>query len=97
MLLKGMFKPNINVLKLYSPYIEARYRSDILQLLISIIGMILFQMAQILPTDETFLLLFQLDHPLDSSVDFMRVSLQNNALLLNLNKFNTKGQPIQRI
>ena len=31
------------------------------------------QMAQILPTDENFLVLFQLDHPLESSVDFMKV------------------------
>ncbi|XP_067930116.1 calbindin-32-like [Watersipora subatra] len=31
------------------------------------------EMAQVLPTDENFLVLFQLDHPLDSSVDFMKV------------------------
>ncbi|ELU17744.1 hypothetical protein CAPTEDRAFT_189720 [Capitella teleta] len=31
------------------------------------------ELAQILPTEETFLLLFRRDNPLDSSVEFMRV------------------------
>jgi len=31
------------------------------------------EMAQILPTDENFLVLFQLDHPVESSVDFMKI------------------------
>lgn len=33
----------------------------------------LFQLAQILPTEETFLLLFRRDNPLESSVEFMKV------------------------
>jgi hypothetical protein len=32
-----------------------------------------FQLAQILPTEETFLLLFRRDNPLESSVEFMKV------------------------
>lgn len=31
-------------------------------------------MAKILPTEENFILLFHRDNPLDSSVEFMRVS-----------------------
>ncbi|VDQ09638.1 unnamed protein product [Trichobilharzia regenti] len=34
----------------------------------------LTEMAKILPTEENFLLLFHRDNPLDSSVEFMRVS-----------------------
>lgn len=32
-----------------------------------------FQLAEILPTEENFLLLFRKDNPLESSVDFMKV------------------------
>ena len=32
-----------------------------------------FQLAQLLPMEETFLLLFRFDNPLDSSVEFMKV------------------------
>ena len=35
--------------------------------------LICFQLAEILPTEENFLLLFRKNHPLDSSVDFMRI------------------------
>ena len=31
------------------------------------------EMAQLLPMEENFLLLFRFDHPLDSSVEFMKV------------------------
>ena len=33
------------------------------------------QLAQLLPMEETFLLLFRFDNPLDSSVEFMKVSV----------------------
>ena len=33
-----------------------------------------FQLAQLLPMEENFLLLFRFDNPLDSSVEFMKVS-----------------------
>ena len=32
------------------------------------------QLAQLLPMEENFLLLFRLDNPLESSVEFMKVS-----------------------
>lgn len=32
------------------------------------------QLAQLLPMEENFLLLFRFDNPLDSSVEFMKVS-----------------------
>ena len=34
-----------------------------------------FQLAQILPTEENFLLLFRRENPLESSVEFMRVNM----------------------
>lgn len=34
-----------------------------------------FQLAQLLPMEENFLLLFRFDNPLESSVEFMKVSL----------------------
>ena len=37
------------------------------------------QLAQILPMEETFLLLFRFDNPLDSSVEFMKVSEKYNT------------------
>jgi hypothetical protein len=33
-----------------------------------------FQLAQLLPMEENFLLLFRFDNPLESSVEFMKVS-----------------------
>jgi hypothetical protein len=35
------------------------------------------QLAQLLPMEENFLLLFRFDNPLESSVEFMKVSLIN--------------------
>jgi hypothetical protein len=35
----------------------------------------LLQLAQLLPMEENFLLLFRFDNPLESSVEFMKVSL----------------------
>jgi len=32
-----------------------------------------FQLAQLLPMEENFLLLFRFDNPLESSVEFMKV------------------------
>jgi hypothetical protein len=37
--------------------------------------LVLFQLAQLLPMEENFLLLFRFDNPLESSVEFMKVSL----------------------
>ena len=37
------------------------------------LGILFFQLAQLLPMEETFLLLFRFDNPLDSSVEFMKV------------------------
>jgi len=34
----------------------------------------MLQLAQLLPMEENFLLLFRFDNPLDSSVEFMKVS-----------------------
>ena len=34
----------------------------------------LFQLAQLLPMEENFLLLFRFDNPLESSVEFMKVA-----------------------
>lgn len=45
-----------------------------------------FQMAQILPTDENFLVLFHRDNPLESSVEFMRV---RQGVARNKIRFNT--------
>jgi len=36
------------------------------------------ELAQLLPMEENFLLLFRFDNPLDSSVEFMKVRLTNN-------------------
>ena len=33
-----------------------------------------FQLAQLLPMEENFLLLFRFDNPLESSVEFMKVT-----------------------
>lgn len=41
---------------------------------VSLIAFILSQLAQLLPMEENFLLLFRFDNPLDSSVEFMKVS-----------------------
>ena len=38
-------------------------------------NLFLLQLAQLLPMEETFLLLFRFDNPLDSSVEFMKVSV----------------------
>ena len=38
----------------------------------------LFQLAQLLPLEESFLLLFRFDNPLESSVEFMKVSLHSS-------------------
>lgn len=35
----------------------------------------IFQLAQILPMEENFLLLFRHEHPLESSVEFMKVGV----------------------
>jgi hypothetical protein len=36
----------------------------------------LFKLAQLLPMEENFLLLFRFDNPLESSVEFMKVNIQ---------------------
>ena len=42
------------------------------------------EMAQLLPMEENFLLLFRFDNPLDSSVEFMKV---HSAHTKNINIF----------
>ncbi len=51
------------------------------------------QLAQILPTDENFLLLFRRENPLESSVEFMRVSVCLQQLSIC---FRCKNQTNQR-
>ena len=43
------------------------------------------ELAQLLPLEESFLLLFRFDNPLDSSVEFMKVITANNNPSLNHN------------
>ena len=59
----------------------------------------LLQLAQILPTEENFLLLFRRHNPLESSVEFMRVSISIDRKsphlwrhLLTLAYFSTRKQ-----
>ena len=41
-----------------------------------------FQLAQLLPMEENFLLLFRFDNPLESSVEFMKVRARTYLQLL---------------
>jgi hypothetical protein len=43
----------------------------------------LLQLAQLLPMEENFLLLFRFDNPLESSVEFMKVSWNGNEFSLH--------------
>ena len=46
------------------------------------------EMAQLLPMEENFLLLFRFDNPLESSVEFMKVQTTNTNINLLSQKFN---------
>ena len=41
------------------------------------------EMAQLLPMEENFLLLFRFDNPLESSVEFMKVQKSEDLFILN--------------
>ena len=40
------------------------------------------KLAQMLPMEENFLMLFRINHPLDSSVEFMKVSKKNRCVVM---------------
>lgn len=48
-----------------------------LLVLLKILTSFMFQLAQLLPMEENFLLLFRFDNPLESSVEFMKVNNNN--------------------
>ena len=41
------------------------------------------EMAQLLPMEENFLLLFRFDNPLESSVEFMKVQKSEDSSIIN--------------
>ena len=41
------------------------------------------EMAQLLPMEENFLLLFRFDNPLESSVEFMKVHKSEDLFIIN--------------
>ena len=41
------------------------------------------EMAQLLPMEENFLLLFRFDNPLESSVEFMKVQKSEDLFIIN--------------
>ena len=41
------------------------------------------EMAQLLPMEENFLLLFRFDNPLESSVEFMKVQYSEDLFIIN--------------
>lgn len=53
-----------------------------------------FQLAQLLPMEENFLLLFRFDNPLDSSVEFMKVKYPNDRRKL-IEIFFLEGMALQ--
>ena len=46
-----------------------------------------FQLAQLLPMEENFLLLFRFDNPLDSSVEFMKVNFYSLIYSIYYSKY----------
>ena len=50
------------------------------------------EMAQLLPMEENFLLLFRFDNPLDSSVEFMKVRSEKMILEERLSALQSKNE-----